>query len=32
LNYAIPIVFIVFFGYLLDRICKPADSDEKNRR
>jgi hypothetical protein len=29
LNYAIPIVFVVFFGYLLDRMCKPAKSDEK---
>jgi hypothetical protein len=29
LNYTIPIAFIVFFGYLLDRMCKPAKSDEK---
>jgi hypothetical protein len=29
LNYAIPIAFMVFFGYLLDRMCKPAKSDEK---
>jgi hypothetical protein len=29
LNYAIPIAFVVFLGYLLDRMCKPAKSDEK---
>jgi hypothetical protein len=29
LNYAIPIAFMVFFGYLLDRMCKPDKSDKK---
>jgi hypothetical protein len=24
LNYSIPIAFIVIFGFVLDRICKPA--------
>ncbi|SDM57083.1 hypothetical protein SAMN05443253_104119 [Bacillus sp. OK048] len=29
LNYAIPISFMVFFGFLLDRMCTPAKSEEK---
>jgi hypothetical protein len=29
LNYAIPIAFMVFFGYLIDRMCSPAKSEEK---
>jgi hypothetical protein len=29
LNYAIPIAFLVFFGFLIDRMCSPVKSDEK---
>jgi hypothetical protein len=29
LNYAIPIGFMFFFGYLIDRMCNPAKSEEK---
>jgi hypothetical protein len=29
LNYAIPIGFMIFFGYLIDRMCSPAKSEEK---
>lgn len=29
LNYAIPIAFMVFFGYLLDRMCKPDKPEKK---
>jgi hypothetical protein len=29
LNFAIPIVFMVFAGFMLDRMCKPAQSEEK---
>ncbi|WP_181884528.1 hypothetical protein [Neobacillus piezotolerans] len=24
LNYTIPIAFMIFFGFLLDRMCRPA--------
>lgn len=29
LNYAIPIAFLVFFGFLIDSMCSPAASDDK---
>jgi len=29
LNFSIPIAFIVFAGYLLDRICKPDSPKQK---
>jgi hypothetical protein len=29
LNFSIPIAFIVFAGYLLDRMCKPDLSKQK---
>ncbi len=29
LNFSIPIAFIVFAGFMLDRICKPGKSEEK---
>lgn len=29
LNYSIPIGFIVFFGFLLDRMCKPSNPKQK---
>lgn len=29
LNYSIPIGFMIFFGYLLDRMCKPEKSEQK---
>jgi hypothetical protein len=29
LNYSIPIAFIVFAGFLLDRICKPEKQEKK---
>ncbi len=29
LNFAIPIAFIVFAGFFLDRICKPDKQQEK---
>jgi hypothetical protein len=29
LNYAIPVAFMVFFGFLIDRMCTPAKSEEK---
>lgn len=29
LNYSIPIGFMVFFGYLLDRICKPVNPEKQ---
>jgi hypothetical protein len=29
LNFSIPIVFIVFAGFLLDRMCKPDKPAEK---
>jgi hypothetical protein len=29
LNFSIPIVFIVFAGFLLDHICKPDKPAEK---
>ncbi|MGG3562715.1 hypothetical protein ABES03_14065 [Neobacillus rhizosphaerae] len=27
LNYSIPIAFMVFAGFLLDRMCKPAKQE-----
>jgi hypothetical protein len=32
LNFTIPIGFIVFFGFLLDRMCKPAKPKQKADR
>jgi hypothetical protein len=29
LNYSIPIAFIVFFGFLIDRMCSPSTPEEK---
>jgi hypothetical protein len=29
-NYTIPIAFMVFAGYMLDRMCKPVKQDEKS--
>lgn len=29
LNYTIPIAFIVFAGFILDKICKPNQSKEE---
>lgn len=29
LNFSIPIAFIVFAGYMLDRMCKPVKTEEK---
>lgn len=29
LNFSIPIAFMVFAGYFLDRMCKPAKIEEK---
>ncbi|MDR7238367.1 hypothetical protein J2Y02_002995 [Neobacillus drentensis] len=29
LNFSIPIAFIVFAGYFLDRMCKPDPPQEK---
>lgn len=29
LNFSIPIAFIVFAGYFLDRMCKPGKQEEK---
>ncbi|MDF2856331.1 MAG: hypothetical protein K0Q87_2182 [Neobacillus sp.] len=29
LNYSIPIGFILFFGFLIDQMCRPAKSAEK---
>jgi hypothetical protein len=29
LNFSIPIAFIVFAGYVLDRICKPDPPKDK---
>jgi hypothetical protein len=29
LNFSIPIAFIVFAGYMLDRMCKPDPPKEK---
>lgn len=29
LNYSIPIGFILFFGFLLDRMCKPDNPEQK---
>jgi hypothetical protein len=29
LNFAIPIAFLVFFGFLIDTMCTPAKSDKK---
>jgi hypothetical protein len=29
LNYAIPISFMVFFGFLIDRMCSPSKTDKK---
>jgi hypothetical protein len=29
LNFSIPIAFIVFAGYFLDRMCKPDNPKEK---
>jgi hypothetical protein len=29
LNYTIPIGFMVVFDFLLDRMCKPAKSEQK---
>ncbi len=29
LNYTIPIAFLVFFGFLIDRMCSPEKSHEK---
>ncbi|MEH7110476.1 MULTISPECIES: hypothetical protein [Bacillaceae] len=29
LNFSIPIAFIVFAGFALDRLCKPAKQEEK---
>ncbi|MDR7077146.1 hypothetical protein J2Y03_002169 [Neobacillus niacini] len=29
LNYVIPIAFMVFFGFLLDRMCSPSKSEDK---
>jgi hypothetical protein len=28
LNFSIPIGFMVFFGFLLDRMCKPAKQEQ----
>ncbi|RHW41556.1 hypothetical protein D1B31_07490 [Neobacillus notoginsengisoli] len=27
INYTIPIAFMIFFGFWLDRMCKPAAAD-----
>ncbi|WP_409273646.1 hypothetical protein V1499_02865 [Neobacillus sp. SCS-31] len=29
LNYTIPIAFMIFFGFLLDRMCRPAQASEE---
>jgi len=29
LNYTIPIGFIIFFGFLIDRMCRPDKTKEK---
>jgi hypothetical protein len=29
LNFSIPIAFMVFAGYMLDRLCKPSPQEEK---
>ncbi|MDR6999134.1 hypothetical protein J2Y67_001581 [Neobacillus niacini] len=29
LNYSIPIGFIIFFGFLLDRMCKSDNPEQK---
>jgi hypothetical protein len=29
LNFAIPVAFMVFAGFMLDRMCKPANPEEK---
>ena len=28
LNFSIPIGFMVFFGFLLDRMCKPSKKEQ----
>jgi hypothetical protein len=32
LNFAIPIGFMVFFGFLLDRMCKPTPPEKQPNR
>ncbi len=29
LNFSIPIAFIIFAGFMLDKMCKPAKQEEK---
>ncbi|WP_156324492.1 hypothetical protein [Bacillus sp. FJAT-27245] len=29
LNYTIPIAFMIFFGFLLDRMCRPDQASEE---
>ncbi len=29
LNFSIPIAFIVFAGFMLDRMCKPEQAEKK---
>ncbi|GHI00273.1 hypothetical protein AM1BK_38150 [Neobacillus kokaensis] len=29
LNFSIPIAFIVFAGFMLDKMCKPSNHEEK---
>lgn len=29
LNFSIPIAFLVFFGFLIDRMCSPSKNKEK---
>jgi len=30
LNYSIPIAFMIFFGFWLDRLCRPVVADAEN--
>ncbi|WP_316570118.1 hypothetical protein [Neobacillus sp. YIM B06451] len=29
INYTIPIAFMIFFGFLLDRMCRPSQASEE---